>query len=341
MVYVTSTDEVEIPISDEADVVLAGQQTKAVLAELAYEDSMVEELVLVVHELASNIVTHAGEGTITIDAGAAPDSGIEIEARDSGPGIADVDQALMDGYSTVGGIGGGLGTIHRLMDEVIIESTENGENGFRVVATRWDAAAREAVTKTRPHVGAVTRPKPGCEHNGDRFLIEHEPERTLVGVIDGLGHGSKAHHAATAAREYVQRHATDTLADLFDGVEEACRDTRGVVMALVRFDWADSRVAVGSVGNIAVRVCHSTYPRHVVSTRGVVGGNAPNPTLEDWKWDDTAVMVLHSDGVASNWDCGEFALCDDRSATAIAQDILQNHSKDDDATVLVARRSER
>lgn len=329
----------EIDISGEADVVLAGRQAKTTLETHEFDEPATEEIVLVVHELASNIVKHAGEGTITLE----PRSNlerteIEITARDSGPGIADIDQAVVDGYSTVGSIGGGLGTVHRLMDEVVIKSTGDVESGIHIVANRWQGSdtSDRARPQVRPQVGAVTRPMPGCEQNGDAFLIEHESDRTLVGVIDGLGHGRKAHRASSAAREYVQRHATDTVADLFDGVEQACRPTRGVVMALARFDWDDRRVIAGSVGNITVRVCHSATPRHLVPKRGVLGGDAPSPVLSDWEWDPASVMVLHSDGLASHWTCEEFAGCDDRTATAIAQEILRTHQKqDDDTTVLV------
>lgn len=333
----TLTDESEIPISDEADVVLAGRRAKAVLADLSFDESAVEEIVLVVHELASNIVTHAGEGTISIEPRSNPEgTGIEIRARDSGPGIADVDRAVVDGYSTAGSIGGGLGTVHRLMDEVVIESTEGVENGIQVVADRWSGTVPTETPRPPLKAGVVTRPKPGCEHNGDAFLIEHESGRTLVGVIDGLGHGSKAHRASAAARQYVQQHSTDSLADLFDGVEQTCRPTRGVVMALARFDWEEGRVTAGSVGNITVRVCHSSEPRHLVPSRGVLGGNAPSPVLADWQWAPPSIMVIHSDGVGSRWNCDEVPLRDDRTATAKAQAILRTRSnRDDDATVLV------
>lgn len=339
MSHVNRTDDVEIPVSDQADVVLAGRKAEAVLANLAFDEPAIEEIVLVIHELASNIAKHAGEGTITLTPEANLErTGIEINARDSGPGIADVDQAVADGYSTAGGIGGGLGTIHRLMDEVIIQSTEDVENGIHIVANRWTRADTSDRAKPRPipQVGAVTRPKPGCEHNGDAFLIEHESNRTLVGVIDGLGHGRAAHRASSAAREYVQQHSTDSLDNLFDGVEQACRPTRGVVMALARFDWDDGQVTAGSVGNISVRVCNSSTPHHLVPKRGVIGGNAPSPVLADWEWDRASVMLLHSDGLEPRWKCDEFALHDDRTATVLAQEILGTYSKqDDDATVLV------
>lgn len=339
----TRADLAEVPISEEADVVLAGRRAKAVLADLEFDEPAVEEIVLVVHELASNIVKHAGEGTLTIDHSSdAERSGIEIRASDSGPGIADVDKAVVDGYSTAGSLGGGLGTIHRHMDEVVVKSDEAGESGLQVVARRSSGTAPSISRTVPPRVGAVTRPKPGYEQNGDAFLVEHGRDQTLVGVIDGLGHGEEARRASSAAQEYVRRHSSEPIADLFTGVERACRPTRGVVMALARFDWPDDHVTVGSVGNITVRVCHSPDPRHLVTRRGVLGGNAPDPLVADWQWDSTSVMVLHSDGLSSRWDCDQFALREDLSVTEAANEILRTLSKDDDdATVLVVAGVER
>ena len=61
--------------------------------------------------------------------------GIAIVARDNGPGIADVEQAMQDAFSTSGGLGLGLPGVRRLMDEFKIESTVG--QGTTVSATKW------------------------------------------------------------------------------------------------------------------------------------------------------------------------------------------------------------
>src|SRR5581483_3529888 len=82
-----------------------------------------QEIALVVAELGTNLLRHAGGGTLELSRiEAAARTGIEIEALDHGPGITDVDQAMTDGYSTVGGLGAGLGAVHRLTDELEIAS---------------------------------------------------------------------------------------------------------------------------------------------------------------------------------------------------------------------------
>ncbi len=56
------------------------------------------------------------------------------------------------------------------------------------------------------------------------------------------------------ARQYVESHYDLPLPAIFRGVGRACRATRGVVMALARFDWDQGRLSFASVGNIEVRV---------------------------------------------------------------------------------------
>lgn len=325
-------------ISDESDIILSGHRAKQILGELDFEPPAVEDIVLVIHELASNIVKHADQGTVTLSPRSHDDrSGIEIHATDSGPGIIDVEQAIVDGYSTAGSLGGGLGTVHRLMDEVVIDSTHDAPTGVQITATRWSHEPTTAPEPTPPLVvGAATRPKPGHKANGDAFLIEQKPGESLVGVIDGLGHGQAAHHASRQAKQYVRTHTDQPIADLFAGVERVCRDTRGVVMLLARFDWSAETATLGSIGNITLRVCHSPTDRHLTPKRGVLGSRAPSPHITEWDWPSSAVMVIHSDGLTSRWQCAEFAFREGRSITKTANEFLQQLSTaEDDATVLI------
>jgi len=90
-----------------------------------------------VSELATNIRRYAGEGEITIRIiEDKTGKGVEVVARDSGPGIADVKAALKDGFSsTATSLGLGLGGARRLMDEFIIDSKAGA--GTRIRARKW------------------------------------------------------------------------------------------------------------------------------------------------------------------------------------------------------------
>ena len=81
-------------------------------------------------EVARNIVRFAGAGEIVVELLDEPRRGVQVVARDTGPGIPDVEQALTDGYSTYHGLGLGLPGARRLMDEFAVVS-ETGRGHHR------------------------------------------------------------------------------------------------------------------------------------------------------------------------------------------------------------------
>lgn len=98
-------------------------------------------IMTVVAELARNIRKYAGRGSIllrTVEDG--PRRGVEIVARDRGPGIPDTDAVLRDGFSTGGTLGLGLPGVKRMMDEFVLES-KPGE-GTTVTVRKWVAPRR-------------------------------------------------------------------------------------------------------------------------------------------------------------------------------------------------------
>jgi len=87
-------------------------------------------------ELARNTLVYGGGGTMTIEVVERPPrTGLRMVFEDRGPGIADVEQALRDGFTSGGGLGLGLGGSRRLLDEFQIESVV-GE-GTKITATKW------------------------------------------------------------------------------------------------------------------------------------------------------------------------------------------------------------
>jgi len=320
--------------SDVPRIGAAARQT-ALSAGFASEDA--EEIAVVVTELATNLLRHAGNGSITLSSLQEGErTGILIESEDEGPGIPDVEQAMTDGFSTAGGLGIGLGTVNRLMDEVDIYSGSAG--GLHLACRRWARSRAAAIFRMPVAFGVATRSRRSFEKNGDSFIIKQWDGNALAGVIDGLGHGPLAHRASQAARQYIERHYDQPLLKLFQGVDRACRATRGVVMALVRFDFRAQQFTVASVGNIETRLVGSPGRFHPVVRRGIVGMNAPQPVCNEHPWDAANILVMHSDGLHTRWDWSEFNEVASSAPGVIAQKLLQVLGKaDDDATVLVVR----
>src|SRR5262249_33684483 len=140
--------------------------------------------------------------------------------------------------------------------------------------------------------GAATRPCRNQTENGDAFIVHQWNGNALAGVIDGLGHGQYAQRAAQAARQYVEQHYDRPLEELFRGAGRACRATRGVVMALARFDFAQRTFSIANVGNIEVRIIGDTPHVNLVVRRGIVGLNAPQPVTTTCAWQPENLLVM-------------------------------------------------
>lgn len=131
----TST-EVRVIIRSDADVVTARQQGRAIAAQLGFLGSDLTIIATAISEMARNMVSFAGSGEIILaPTHQGPKQGILVIARDEGPGIPNITQAMQDGYSTIKSLGLGLPGTKRLMDEFEIFS-EVGK-GTKVTMKKW------------------------------------------------------------------------------------------------------------------------------------------------------------------------------------------------------------
>jgi serine/threonine-protein kinase RsbT len=129
-----------VTISADEDVVRVRQLVRAVA--VAVKLSLVDQtkLVTAASELARNTLVYGGGGSAEVDVlDGGRRRGIRIVFADDGPGIADLDLALTDGYTTGSGLGLGLSGARRLVDEFDID-TATGQ-GTRVTVTKWARSA--------------------------------------------------------------------------------------------------------------------------------------------------------------------------------------------------------
>jgi serine/threonine-protein kinase RsbT len=130
------SDDSTIPVERETDVVLARQAGRALAASVGFSSTDQTLIATAISEVARNIVVYAGRGTIEIArADAAGRAGIQIVARDAGPGIPNIDLAMTDGYSTARSLGLGLPGAKRLMDDFELASTVGV--GTTVTMRKW------------------------------------------------------------------------------------------------------------------------------------------------------------------------------------------------------------
>ena len=128
--------EERIAITADGDVVTARSRARELADALGFSRTHQTVIATAVSEIARNIVVYADKGEVVLRAEQADGRwGIVVVARDDGPGIPDVEQALADGYSTAGSLGVGLPGARRLMDRFDIDS-EVGR-GTTVTMTKW------------------------------------------------------------------------------------------------------------------------------------------------------------------------------------------------------------
>jgi serine/threonine-protein kinase RsbT len=131
--------DLKIRISDESSIVEARQRVRLLARSLGFGVVDQSRIATAVSELTRNVVRYAtgGRGELVVRELHSPDKrkGVEIVVRDDGPGIADVNVALRDGYSSGRGMGLGLPGTKRLMDEMHVDSAPG--RGTTVTIRKW------------------------------------------------------------------------------------------------------------------------------------------------------------------------------------------------------------
>ncbi len=126
---------IALRIRSRGDALHACREARRLAASLGFTAGDVERIALSAVELAANLAFYARDGVLQLsrhedERGVA----IQLESRDSGPGIEDLALAMQDGYSTRGGLGGGLPAVRRLMDDFSITSSSDGTE---IAARKW------------------------------------------------------------------------------------------------------------------------------------------------------------------------------------------------------------
>jgi serine/threonine-protein kinase RsbT len=125
-----------VRIATDDDIVTARQEGRRLSSELGFTSTDLTLIATAISEVARNIRLYAGRGDVRLRlVREGSREGISVIARDKGPGIADVDLAMRDGYSSRGSSGLGLPGARRLMDEFEIRSKPG--NGVTVTMKKW------------------------------------------------------------------------------------------------------------------------------------------------------------------------------------------------------------
>lgn len=174
--------------------------------------------------------------------------------------------------------------------------------------------------------------------SGDQYVVRFLPDRVVVAVIDGLGHGSKAADAALAAVQSLQTSSLPSVIPLMKRCHEDLLRTRGAVISLASFHPTEGTLTWLGVGNVEGLLCHangSASHERLLLSGGVVGYRLPTLRAVVLPLAPGDTLIFATDGIRSNFS-NDLPLT--LSPQAIADHILAQHRRGtDDALVLVAR----
>lgn len=322
-----------IAVTESSQAGHARRTAVALAARLGFSEEAQGKVAIVVSEAAKNLVAHAREGFILLRAlYAGSHAGVELLALDKGPGMADVDRCLRDGYSTGGTSGVGLGAMRRMSTLFDIHSVPGV--GTAVLAQLW---ADKPPPATGVVVGVVCVPMPGEEVCGDSWAVDHKTGLPLFLVADGLGHGPEAARASRAAVVSFLEQGSQGLVELLRGAHQELRSTRGAAVSIASLDGAQLHYA--GVGNIGAAVVSPDGGlQRLVSMNGTLGHQAPRMQQFSYPWRAESTLVMCSDGLATQWRLDGYPGLLARHPSLVAGVLYRDFVRGrDDATVLVAR----
>ncbi len=326
---------ISVAVNDASEVAQARRQAAAIADRNGFAEEDSGRVALVATELATNLIKHGRGGEMLIGAFEDGDGGgTEIIALDRGPGIADVEACLKDGYSSAGTRGNGLGAIIRQSHDFDIASWPG--LGTAILARLKPGRPHPHRAPSHSGWGAVSIAMPGEDVCGDSWSVLANGGVTLF-VADGLGHGQDAAEASVEAVRLLHRFGGHQVPTLLDYIHGGLRSTRGAAVSIARFEPKTGRVVFAGVGNVAGAQATDGTLRRMVSMPGTAGHVARKIQAFDYPFDH-GLIVLASDGVSTGWSLAKYPNIQTVHPTLIAAILYRDFGRRrDDATVLVGK----
>jgi len=336
----TVESEAILSIHSDADIVLARTKGEKLARSIGMEKAQAADVAIAISELASNLVKHkVREGKIIIrEIRAGENKGIEVVSSDLGPGIADIDQAMTDGYSTAASLGIGLPAVNRLMDEFQIRS--NIGEGTLVTTRKWVKPEMPYIPVSELDLSVFSRPLPGQRYNGDAYFVKRYEDKIIFAVIDGLGHGQEAQEAAQAAVDCLENYYRRPFTEIFQLCHQRLKKTRGAAMSLCSINIKDRVMTHSGIGNVNTRVYSSQAAPAPFCINGTLGVAMRMVKVDDYPLPEDSVIIMFSDGISGHFSPDSLRGSWGLKPQRLAKRIMDNYARDnDDATVIVGRSS--
>src|SRR5262245_13273826 len=330
----TVVDCVLFPVEDKSQVGEARRQVAVLAEEAGITAALRDKLALLVTELGTNLVKHAGGGEMIVRL-LRGRSGLDLLVLDGGAGMSRIDECLRDGYSTSGSPGTGLGAVQRLAS---VRDLYSARPGGTAIIARIDAGGQSDARPAGLDIGAVCLPKTGQEICGDAWgAATGSGDVTFVLVADGLGHGLGAADASRAALRLFEARPDLPPAAQVRALHEGLRGTRGAAVAVARVDHRARTLTFAGVGNVAGSVIANGTSQQLVSLNGTAGHSVRRINEFTYPWPKGSLLVLHTDGLGSRWDLARYPGLASRHPALVAGLLFRDYNRrSDDVTVVAA-----
>jgi anti-sigma regulatory factor (Ser/Thr protein kinase) len=325
-----------MPISEDSQVAEARRRIASLARGLDFDEAGHGRIAIIATELANNLVRHGGGGCMLFRI-LADRSGMELIASDNGPGMADIQECMRDGFSTNGTAGNGLGAIRRMAGAFDLFSAPGRGT---VVLTQIYVEGFPA--REQPLFSALCIPMSGEIVCGDSWRVQACGARTRVAVVDGLGHGPDAAMASLAAIRVVEQAGSSSPAQVIELVHKAIAASRGAAMAICDFDLTGSQPATYcGIGNISGTVIGPEGQRSMISLNGIVGHQQRRTHEYSYPWTADSLLIMHSDGLQTRWSLDPYPGLRNRHPGIIAAILRRDFSRARDDLCIVVVKGER
>jgi anti-sigma regulatory factor (Ser/Thr protein kinase) len=336
-------ESLRIAIEEQSQTANARRIARAMSRNTGFDETMAEQVAIVVTEACTNLLKHAGGGELLLRAvcnDINASAGLELLVLDRGPGMRNLEQCLRDGFSTGSSPGQGLGAIMRL--STTSDFYSEAGRGAAILA-RWSAGSAGGSGGLKPsaalHIGAVNVPKPGQEVCGDSWGVEQTEDDCTILLADGLGHGLEAKSASMEAVRMLHQAPELSPGALVERAHNALRSTRGAAVAVARIARRRNILTFAGIGNIAGHIYSGARAgQHLVSVNGTAGFQSQRIREFSYTWPDNGMLVMYSDGLATNTTVEAHPGLALRDPALIAGVLYRDFARrNDDATAVVAK----
>lgn len=320
-----------VTIEEPEDAYYVAQEARHMAYDMGFTDFDIGMITIAVAEIATNVVRYALPGSATLKK-LALGKGIEITIEDHGSGIADLEQAMVDGFSThcEPSIGKGLGSASRCVEEFVVNKTDS--SGTSITLRHYLPLLDEQLEKV-----AISFPAVGRDKSGDQYFIkEYQGDKLFVCIIDGAGKDANAEASSKYVLDLVKKYYQCDFVSIIKQCDSMLNEhlpSHSVQMALLRI--THDSLEFCAVGGVGIKVVADTKISFPV-LEGNVGLKLPkNICSHQVDRPKNITIFIHSDGVIlpetidpNDWVSLERSSCQFYNQTALAND---------DATLIVIR----